>query len=337
MKLYLLPLFYSMLGLSLGALALRSLVAPPPDRDRMAMDKVRPECEVLFVGPSFVKSQIHTELVEAEAARLGHPLRACKYAKAGLKGFEQYHTLRELMAQSWPQLKLVLFDITLGGDSGYSLDNRFKPRIIRFHVPEIFSWYYEFWDEQQPPLGHARQLFDHGLHALARALHVGVGAEHLLELSPQTLAAVVSSPPPTTQQAEKVRKSGKAKKHKVMSEREYKDRLKKMDKKARRLAKKQPRLSADKRAFLLHEYAIFQERGVRAEALLAPTWSPHSAGYGKLGRSGPKVHNFSTPKKYPSLYAKHSHKRDGHLTRKGSEEYSRLLARLIVKRLEKQP
>jgi len=311
---YLIHFACGVLGLALTALLVGQLVSPPPDTQLVSLRVQARECEVLFVGPSYVQSQVLTDVVDAEARLLGYPLRTCKFAKTHLKGFEQYHSLRILMSQPWPKLKLVVYDVTLGADSGYVVENRFKPRVIRFHLPEIFQWYFRFWSEQKAQRGHPRQLLDHGLHVLARSLHVGVGAELL------SAQSVTVSP-----------KSKRKKGPKLMAEADIRRRLKRLLSMKERA--KKTKLPPARRDFIRYEYDLIREHGFAAEAISAPVWSLRSLDT-TLGQDGPRFSNFADPDKYPSLYTRYAHKRDDHLTKKGSQEYSRLLARHLVQRLK---
>jgi hypothetical protein len=68
---------------------------------------------------------------------------------------------------------------------------------------------------------------------------------------------------------------------------------------------------------------------------VAPVWSPGLRLPRRVAsEEGLVVHNFANPDAFQGLYSVGMHERDGHLTKTGAGEYSRLLGRLVVKRLE---
>jgi hypothetical protein len=283
----------------------------PKDPKHERLVPLRAECEVLVVGPSYAK-QVYEEEFEAEATRRGRPIHLCKFAKNRLGGFEQHLELQSLLAgQHWPRLKLVLFDATLGPASGYVPENSFKPRVRAYHTAGLFPWYFRYWKAQHNGLpAHAKQLTGHLLHYLGNILGVGRGSPGIESL------AEPHAPPRRQRQ---------------MTRGEHEAKVAHL-KRARR--KDVPHAMLRKQQ-IIEEAELIRAQGYRGEALVAPTWvHANAAGKGHVGAARVPIHDFADPERYPSLYKYGTHKRDGHLTRSGAEEYSKLLARVVVERLE---
>ena len=266
-----------------------------------------------MVGPSYAK-QVYEKEFEAEAARLGHPVRLCKFAKNRLAGFEQHLELQHLLVgKRWPRLKLVYFDASLGPDSGYVEANAFKPRITAYHTAHLFPWYFRYWNAQESgPVAHARQLAGHLLHFVGNTLAVGRGAAGMVSLAEPP-------PPPKEQQPLSIRK------HNAKLAQLKRD-------VAQRTHVTYPN---ERKRQILEEAELIRSQGYLGEALMAPTWvNVNAFGEEPLGEARVLFHDFADPKRYPTLYKHGTHKRDGHLTKSGAEEYSKLLARLTVERLK---
>jgi len=141
------------------------------------------QCELLFVGPSYVKFGIVPEAFEEESKRLGHPHRICKYAREGLRGYELRHDLELVMKHPFPRLEAVVIDITLPRkDIGFRPENWFTQRVVRWHTWGAMAWlkghYSENGDSWQKE---APRLLAHVEHLAMNYLGIGRGGALLME------------------------------------------------------------------------------------------------------------------------------------------------------------
>lgn len=138
-----------LLGLGLSALMLYRLVP----RDDVAFDETLPDaatCNVLFVGPSYVRVGLLPGLFEAETRELGHPLEVCEFTRSALQGYELEHDLRVLMQHRWPALGRVVVDVTLSPRHiGFERQNWFNPRVVHWHTWDGLAWLTRYYRERR--------------------------------------------------------------------------------------------------------------------------------------------------------------------------------------------
>ena len=150
----------------------RMLTAISGDFSRVA--KLRHSCEVLIVGPSFVKNQVFPAIFEQEASRLGTDLEACRFSGAGMSSFEMLSRTMDLIDLGFPELDLVVFDITMGARPGFQEKNRFKTRMVQWHTPGVLPFAYRTYVRTDLDRAEvASLLLEHGKHVLARMFRLG--------------------------------------------------------------------------------------------------------------------------------------------------------------------
>ena len=314
----------ALLGLALG-LALIDAIAPDStERLYREVEQMRADCEVLFVGPSYVNGQVYPDVVDQAAREAGVSLSSCKFARMHLKGFEMKRELEAILKNPWSKLRLVVFDVTLGPDTGFKPENRFKPRVLRWHTWDLLPWYLEHLEGQRtgkdsPYL----RLWDHVQHVVVNALLVGRGAERLAELSdPATPDGGSKTPGLERDRPDQT---------KQLRRRNEKRVAKLLDRRRRRVTSTPDTAMA---AWVLELRSVVRAHGAEGDGLIAPVWSPSLVAKGAFPPAdAPVVHAFDNPRKYPTLYELGMHKADEHLTDEGSREYSRLLGQTLAMRM----
>ncbi len=158
----------------------------PLERSEAAMLGRRSQCNVLFIGPSYVK-RLLPAYFDAASKRLGKHDRACKLARSAMRGVELEHELERLLARRWPKLELVVVDVTLGDSVAFEPENWFTHRVIGWHTIDSLKElgrYYDFRDGWINGLiTHGSLLWAHARHVAANYLEVGKGAAWVGELS----------------------------------------------------------------------------------------------------------------------------------------------------------
>lgn len=320
-------LLFTALGLLIGLLVL-STFAPLANEDLSdATSEFRDQCEVLFVGPSYVNSQVLPDVIDRESARVGAPLKSCKYALTSLKGFELRVVLDNLLSDRWARLKLVVIDITLGPDTRFADRNAYTSRVLRWHTWEFVPWYLNHTQGQKlVGTGRERQiqvaarLWTHLKHVAVNLLLVGRGSEHVASLSePPEEQPWVYKPP-----------SGKKALRKQAREND-----KRVQRLLQRRARKETRIPAKAMGqWMLELRDVARSHGVEADGLIAPVWSPAFVSTDQAQEGDmPVVHAFDDPRKYPALYRSDSHTKSEHLSPKGSNAYSQLLGGVLAERM----
>jgi hypothetical protein len=150
----------------------RVLTAISGDFARVA--KLRLECDVLVVGPSFVKNQFFPAIFEEESSRLGTDVRACHFSGAGMSSYEMMSRAMDLIDLGFPELDLVVFDITMGAVPGFQKDNRYKTRMVQWHTAGVLPFAYRtYTDAGLEPAQVLGLLIEHTKHVLARVFRLG--------------------------------------------------------------------------------------------------------------------------------------------------------------------
>lgn len=324
-------LLWTMLGLASGLIVLGSIAPRPEEPIHREARQLGKYCEVLFVGPSYVNSQVLPDVIDAEAARRGVPLKSCKYARTSLKGFELRLVLDTLLREQWPHLKLVVVDITLGPDTRFAERNAYTSRVLRWHTWDFLRWYLDHTQGQKVARSGLARKTDlaerfsmHLKHVVVNTLLVGRGSEHLTALSEHPTEKPWIYKPPTKKKA--LQKQA----------RENKKRVKTL---LRRREEKRTRIAPHAMGGWLKELRdVVRSHGVEADGLIAPVWSPAYVSSKPFPDGDPPVvHAFDDPIKYPVLYRSDSHTKSEHLSSKGSHHYSVLLGSVLAERMKTLP
>jgi hypothetical protein len=143
-------------------------------------------CTVLFVGPSYVDEQVLPDAFDDEAARIGLAARACKFGLSYPQGEALVRHLERLLAHPFPELELVVLDVTLGKEPWL------EPRAER-DTPLL----------ERETAEHAASLLGAG--SLARALSRGLFASRAPE-APRELHANESRSLTYAEKLEKLRR-----------------------------------------------------------------------------------------------------------------------------------
>ncbi len=95
----------------------KGLVSSPPSETERAYARAlaaEARCTVLFIGPTYVDEQVLPEVFDDEAARIGLEARACKFGLSYPQGEPLVRHLERLLGHPFPELELVVLDVTLG-------------------------------------------------------------------------------------------------------------------------------------------------------------------------------------------------------------------------------
>jgi hypothetical protein len=315
-------LLVTLLGLLFGLALLESVLPAATEPFYESLEPELAVCEVLFVGPSYVKQQVLPLLVDEAALAAGRELRSCKFARESMKGFEMKRDLDIVLGKRWTKLRLVVFDVTLGPDSGFKPENRFKPRILRWHTWDFIPWYLSHLPGQRTEGdSHYLRLFEHIEHILANTLLVGRGPEMLAEATskPQKVDARASRPYKEDLDLSELARIDSPRMSRLIGDRK------------RRASKTPPSVVAP---WIEELHAVVERHGFVGDALIAPVWKPTFLPKGAFSNAGdPLVYAFDNPRKYPMLYEAGMHNKTGHLTSEGSRRYSRLLGTMLAERI----
>ncbi len=303
---------YKALGTVAGLAAASSalFLAMPkarPEADRAAVLAVSAECQVLVVGPSYVK-EVLPEVFDAEAARVGFDKRACRLGRTNLRGYELEHELDVLLSHRWPKLERVVIDITLGDSLSFDPENWFKPRVIAWHtfraIPWLHRYYVQHFARESNPI---TMIAAHAGHIAANYLSLGRAAELF---------------PGGGTTTEPTRKTPKARKG---SNRSHQAKLSALKRKKRLITAKHQTTSA---RWALELRRVVRRHGHEPIFLYSPVWSglkpPLRVGHGE----DPLVLlDFDDPARFPELYTADVRGSTQHLNDRGGHIYSKLLVR----------
>lgn len=292
-----------------------------PDDEHVAGEQQT--CEVLFVGPSYVKAQVLPELIDEETRRLGRPLRTCKFGRTSLSGYEQKWDLRRLLSQPWPRLKLVVVDVTLGDNSEIREENRWKPRVLRWHDWRQLTWFFERTSFDFESLAPVMQALDHTEHFVARTLRVSQGAFFLHDQGTPPAADGTTTWQKWRRQESKLSATAKEKRHR-----------KKLDKLLTR--KFERGKGASRTGWALELLDELRSLGYAGHVLIAPVWYPVRVRRQDISAVNSVVYDFNDPITYPSLYTQAARGRTHHVSAKGRKIYSKLLAHELVRFFERK-
>lgn len=319
-----------MIGAAKAALAVAGFVsavlalhafAPDVRDDEGEFQQKKDYCEVLFIGPSYVRSQVFPAVIDAQADRLGKRLRSCKFARTAMYGYEQKWELERLLSEEWPKLRLIVFDVTSGDKTTVKRENLFNPRVIQWHDVGQLSWFAERAEQREDHADVFLETVEHLEHFTARVLRLGQGAVHLQqagETDEERLEALLRrgrNPPKITTHA------------RIENRRHIKRAIKK-----KQLVRKRKPPEKDLTAWALELRALVRSYGYEGHALLAPIWGPRLVRAESVNGEDPLVvYDFNDPEKYPELYRIEARGWGSHLNESGSYEYSKLLAKSVVK------
>ncbi len=311
-------------------------------------------CQVLFVGPSYVKSQIDVKIVDAEARIAGAPIRSCKFGVEALRAYELELWLERLMDAEWPVLELVVIDVTLGNRPAMIKRNHFTRRTLDWHtlagIPAILGAYLGRPESITQSLPNLRI---HLAHVFVNRFSVGQGAGRMSQLklieglrpSQEPQLAVDQSdekpgprakplrkedPPRVSLAVQRAAKRAAAQRKKEVAARqeeklaEFVQELNEADDEGRR----------GENGYHLRLREIVRARGAETLFLFAPVGYVVDLPDLVERVSAPlMLMNFNDPRKYPELFRLEVRKRGGpsHLNSNGTELYSKLIAREIAR------
>ena len=312
-----------LLGLAAAAVVLYALVP----HDRPALTPVlaeRDRCQVLVVGPSYVNIGFEVQTFDAESARIGLGLRACKYAQSALQGYELRHVLDLLFDKPWPKLQYVVIDTTLGPGMGlgFERDNWFKPRVVDWHTFRALAWVSEHPDHRATTWRQRAELFwGHVEHLALNYLGVGRG------IGPLSNVRVLARGPVATSGF-----IGSGLTHIVHREKGHPGYARTLQKLIAQKARQRAQHDEISGAWPLELRALVRSHGYAKQVafLVSPVLSAKRDIKG--AGTGPDplvVLDFDDPARYPELYTVDVRGETSHLGGRGPTIYSELIARAI--------
>lgn len=332
---------WALVGVAAALFALSALPELPTriNVERRRAAEFSGRCQVLFVGPSYVKAQVLPDVFDAEAKRIGLPLRSCKFGATGLRSYELVREMSVLLERAWPALELVVFDVTLGARPDFEPQNWFKPRMIQWHtfgsLPFLYRRYRELDLSLEKQLSAARL---HGAHVASRYLHLGEGLLWVEEAEPieRMRAALEGRVPRVDSERKRLEATWQRYAKRTLTSKRYVVTRTQRRKHFERVAalskakRESPRYQRDLYPRELRVRA--RTHGLEAYFLVAPLYR---AAYGPATRKGDAdplvVMDFCDPERFPEVYAPETRARTNHLNREGATHYSKLLAREILR------
>ena len=171
----------ALLGLFAVSAALYPLVPYPKEANEQMeeIERRRKDLNVLFIGPSYVKAQIDTEVFDRKMKKLGHQVRSAKFAMAALRAYELKYWLRRLLEMDFPGLKWVVIDITLSNSPRVASKNWLKGRMIYWHDLGVVPWLYDYYLRNKKMSREEKRdaAAGHLAHVGAHYFNVGQGVE----------------------------------------------------------------------------------------------------------------------------------------------------------------
>lgn len=323
--------FRCLLGFLLGLVATAALlyrVRPLDDQLKAAFEEAS-RCNVLIVGPSYIKVGLNPEDFDAEARALGHPLHVCKFARSALRGYEVVNDLKALLEHRWPVLRYVAVDISLRhGNLGFEPENWFTPRVVQWHTWDALAWTYDYYREQPKldwkelgpiGLGHLEHVAANylGIGRVGRFLTRGRFIEHL------TGAEQGQETPP------EVDRVGRKAKLVTPTEAQH-------DAAVKKLVEYKSKAGARKRSadddWPRQLEPVIRAAGFKPVFLYSPVYGTLMPP--RLKRPGKRALvflDFADPEHYPTLYTYDVRGHTAHVNGKGAVLYSRLLAAEFVR------
>lgn len=323
--------FRCLLGFLLGLLVTAALCYHLIPSDDVAMDEAlepAEHCDVLFVGPSYIEVGLDTEVFEATTRELGHPLRACKFTRSGLRSYELKHDLTRLMEHCWPKLRRVAVDLTLtAGAVGFERQNWFNPRMVHWHTWDALAWLYRHYRAGRRPWRELAPL------AVAHVQHVamnylGIGRAGMALTGARWVERLAGGEEKRVGPRE-VNRLPRANKGRARTYEEETAAI-------RQLAQDKIRARAHREyaddAWTRELEPIIRKRGFEPVFLYSPVYANRMPPLSRRpGRKPLVFFDFDDPGRYPELYVESARGRTAHLSSEGARRYSRLLAQEFVK------
>jgi hypothetical protein len=284
------------------------------------------ECQVLFVGPSYLQVGLNIDLFEEEAQRLGRKLHACKFTRSALRSWELRHDIEELLARRWPKLERVVVDLSLPpADLGFEKANWFNQRLVYWHSWRSLPWLVEHYADRRggrrTGSALAASLWPHLEHVAMNYLGLGRGAGAFSEarffdhLRGEGQHA-------DTREVNRLRKKAKAREDEYPATRAGLVR-------AKARARERRELGDDAWARELER--VIRRRGFEPVFLYSPVLEHLTPPRPRRGKLEPLVFlDFDDPERFPDLYEYSARGNTSHLNRSGAVHYSRALARELV-------
>ncbi|HEX5101955.1 MAG TPA: hypothetical protein VFV94_20745 [Polyangiaceae bacterium] len=322
--------FRCLLGYLLALVATAAVLyrLRPDDDDFKAAFAEASRCNVLIVGPSYIKVGLYPDVFAAEAQALGHPLHVCKVARSALRGYEVMYDLEHLLERPWPKLRFVAVDLSLSaGNLGFDRDNWFTPRVVEWHTWEALTWVYRYYrDEKYDRKELARLEVAHLQHAAMNYLGVGRIGRLLTGVRLTEHLTGAERGEQTPKEVDRVRRKAKLA---APSEAEHDAAVRKLVHFKAKVRDK--KLSADD-DWPRQLEPMIHAAGFQPVFLYSPVYDPLTPPRLKRPRKRALAFlDFDDPERYPTLYTYDVRGRTSHLNQRGAVLYSKLLAREFVR------
>ncbi|HIG12610.1 MAG TPA: hypothetical protein EYG30_07435 [Planctomycetes bacterium] len=100
-------------------------------------DEHRQDFEVLFVGSSATAYGLVPGVFDQSLAARGHPLRSFNFGIGGMTGFEADHMVRQVLADPPPSLRYLFIEVSDWSPRVYPGKFVYSPRMVYWHTPEM--------------------------------------------------------------------------------------------------------------------------------------------------------------------------------------------------------
>ncbi len=326
-------------GFGLVAVALTAGI--PPVRPQIIAAKLEwlaahgEQCDTFFIGSSRVHRQIIPALFDAEMERLGVTTHSFNLSADGMRPPEDELVLERAFASRKNPVRLLVVECN-PIDSGLAEEDKGTARAVYWHdTARLMRLWRKCWSEApSKSLGSRvsrnwkllRQFPSHAQHWIWNGVRLGLGND--------LLSQWVFGPTPRDDAREvgangyRPPKSGEQMTGRVL--RSYEKQL--------AAALKMPGLpeagDAESQAALAWKKTLAQRHGAQLVLLSSPFLRPEI--FLPRDREGITFLDYSDPARYPSLYAPENRRDPGHLNVRGSEIYTRLVARQLAAELKSQ-
>jgi len=301
----------------------------PDDDDFKAAFAQASRCNVLIVGPSYIKVGLRPEVFDAEAKALGHPLHVCSLARSALRGYEVIHDLEHLLERPWPKLRFVAVDVSLRpGNLAFERDNWFTPRLVQWHTWDALTWVYRYYREAKFDRKEVAPLEVAHLEHTAMN-YLGIGRIGRL-LTRARFTERLTGADQGQEAPKEVARIGRKAKLVKPSEEQHDAAVRRLIQFKAKGRKKKDSAADDDWPRQLEP--IIRAAGFQPVFLYSPVYSPVMPPRLKRRGKRPLVFlDFDDPERYPTLYTYDVRGHTAHVNDKGAVLYSELLAREFVR------
>jgi hypothetical protein len=294
------------------------------------------EYDTFFIGSSRVHRQIIPELFDAEMAGLGVNTNSFNLSGDGMRPPEDEYVLERAFAGRKSPVRLLLAECN-PIDSSLAPEDAGTARAVYWHdTTRVMRLWRQCWAvDPQKPLGsrisrvwkRLRQFPDHLQHWVWNSVRLGQGNAMLS-------SAIFALPPEDDSKEVGADGYRPPKSGEQMSGAELRTYQKQL---AAALKNPPPVDYADSesQASLAWKKALAERLGARLILVSSPFLRPEI--FHPESREGIIFLDFSDPAKHPDFYAPENRRDPGHLNVRGSEIYTRQIARQIAGALKQQP